>query len=296
MSRTNRVVVTAQAEFAQAALEELQYLDHQLQQIETLAPGILLCQGTDVATLQDKAANRRPIFVRHLAPVEAVVDVSNTERDIGAIALALAELPGFALLERGTRFAVQSRIVQTGQGKVERPYSSGKLNQALAEACAEETGAVEWIKKPQMVISILCTPSQALLGISSAEENLSSWPGGARHFAQSEEQISRAEFKLLEALEVFGVELPSSGRAVDLGAAPGGWTRLLLEAGLHVVAVDPANLDPRLAGQKPLEHYRGYAERYLAECLRRSWRFDIITNDMRMDARDAARLLGKAAS
>src|SRR5207245_5904296 len=100
---------------------------------------------------------------------------------------------------------------------------------------------------PQIVVSVLCTPEKAYLGISTVEENLSDWPGGMRHFAQTPEQISRSEFKLLEALEVFGVTLPSGGRALDLGAAPGGWTRLLLEAGLRVVAVDPANLDPRLA-------------------------------------------------
>jgi 23S rRNA (cytidine2498-2'-O)-methyltransferase len=125
---------------------------------------------------------------------------------------------------------------------------------------------------------------------------LSDWPGGARHFAQRPEQISRAEFKLLEALEVFGVSLPSRGLALDLGAAPGGWTRLLLEAGMNVVAVDPAKLDSRLVRQPHLEHYRGYAEVYLEEAIKRRRKFDVITNDMRMDAREAARLLVEAST
>jgi 23S rRNA (cytidine2498-2'-O)-methyltransferase len=133
------------------------------------------------------------------------------------------------------------------------------------------------------------------LGISTAEENLSSWSGGARHFAHTTEEISRAEFKLLEALEVFGVSLPSQGRALDLGAAPGGWTRLLLDSGVHVVAVDPANLDVRLKKRPRLEHYQGYAENYLEEALKKHYKFDIIVNDMRMDAREAARLLTRAA-
>ena len=133
------------------------------------------------------------------------------------------------------------------------------------------------------------------LGISPVEENLSSWPGGMRHFAQTPEQISRAEFKLLEALEVFGMTLPSEGRVLDLGAAPGGWTRLLLEAGMHVVAVDPASLDPRLAGSTHLEHYRGYAENYIEQAIKRRRSFAMIVNDMRIDAHEAAHLLGKAA-
>ncbi|MBV9228488.1 MAG: hypothetical protein JOZ18_04170, partial [Chloroflexi bacterium] len=114
-------------------------------------------------------------------------------------------------------------------------------------------------------------------------------------FAQTSEQISRAEFKLLEALEVFDITLPKDARALDLGAAPGGWTRLLLDAGMSVVAVDPANLDPRIVRRKRLEHYRGYAENYLEGALRRHNRFAVIVNDMRMDAREAARLLAKAS-
>ena len=138
---------------------------------------------------------------------------------------------------------------------------------------------------------------KAYFGISLARDNLSAWPGGMRHFAQTADQISRAEFKLLEALEVFGLSLPSRGSALDLGAAPGGWSRLLLEAGLSVVAVDPAKLDSRLLRSplsQRLEHYRGYAEVYLEEAIKKHKQFDVIANDMRMDAREASRLLVQA--
>ena len=61
------------------------------------------------------------------------------------------------------------------------------------------------------------------------------------------------------------------------------------------MAVDPANLDPRLLRRRQLEHIRGYAENYLEVALKRRSRFDIIANDMRMDAREAARLLDTSA-
>jgi 23S rRNA (cytidine2498-2'-O)-methyltransferase len=291
----NLLLVTTHPEFAQEALNELKHIDRRLTSIEELAPGITLCGAPDSATFLRKVTTEVPIFVRHLAPVQAIIDLHNEEQDMGTIAMTIAELPTFASLERGIRFAVQSRFVQTDKSHGERLYTSGQLNRSLAEAFSEETGAVEAIKKPQIVISILCTMHKAYLGISTAEENLSAWPGGARHFAQTEEQISRAEFKLLEALEVFGITLPEGGRALDLGAAPGGWSRLLLDAGLSVVAVDPANLDPRLIRRKQLEHIQGYAENYLEVALKRRSRFDIIANDMRMDAREAARLLDTAA-
>jgi 23S rRNA (cytidine2498-2'-O)-methyltransferase len=295
------LLVTAHAEFLEAAINELQRLDKRLSCESILGPEVALCQTPDVAALMRTAAKVRPTFVRHLAPVQTIIDLSNTEQDIGDIALAIAELPTFSLLERGQRFAVQARFVhgtQEGErqaGRVKHPYTSGQLNQQLAAAIAEETGAIESVKKPQVVVSVLCTAEKCYLGISTAEENLSAWPGGARHFAQGPEQISRAEFKLLEALEVFGVSLPAQGQALDLGAAPGGWTRLLLEAGLNVVAVDPAQLDVRLANAPHLEQYRGYAEAYLEEAIRKHKKFDVIVNDMLMDAREAARLVGQAA-
>jgi 23S rRNA (cytidine2498-2'-O)-methyltransferase len=288
-------ILTAHPEFIEAGIGEMRRFDKRLTIVELLAPGIVLCAAPDVTALMRLAAEQHPIFIRHIAPVQTTVALTNTEQDISELAVAMAALPTFAQLERGQPFAVQTRLIQGDGNTVKRPYSSGQLNQMLAEAISEETGAVEFIKKPRLVVSLLCTTTKGYLGISSAQENLSDWPGGARHYAQLDEQISRAEFKLLEALEEFGVTLPTQGRPLDLGAAPGGWTRLLLEAGLHVVAVDPANLDPRLKGHPRLEHYRGYAETYLEEASKARKRFDIIANDMRMDARDAARLLGQAS-
>jgi len=292
----NLLLVTAQPEFLGEAIAELQRLDTQLSDTEEIAPEIMLCMIPGVAKFMQRVARKDLIFARHIAPVQAIIPLSNTARDMGKIATTIAQLPSFGLLERGIHFSVQSRFVQTEKSQGQKPFSTGQLNRSLAEAFAEESDSIESINKPQVIISILCTVTTAYLGISPAEVNLSSWPGGARHYAHTDEQISRAEFKLLEALEVFGVSLPAEGRALDLGSAPGGWTRLLLEAGLQAVSVDPAKLDSRLMGYSRLKHYQGYAENYLDEAIKKRNTFDIIVNDMRMDARDAARLLVDAAA
>ncbi len=298
MITENTFVVTAQVEFTQAAVTELKQIDSSTTIVEELTPGVVLCSTADVEALMRRVTKEHPIFVRHLAPVQVIVDLANNEQDVGTIAAALAALPTFAQLERGIHFSVQTRFVQGDKSQSERPYSSGRLNQALAEAFAEETAAIEDVKKPLVIVSILCTPQKAYAGISLAEENLSTWPGGARHFAHTEELISRAEFKLLEALENFDISLPEQGRVLDLGSAPGGWSRLLLEAGLRVISVDPAHLDPRLEQYKQtkqLAYYSGRAEEFLEEAIERHIMFAAIVNDMRMDARDAARLLVQAA-
>ncbi|WP_146747116.1 SAM-dependent methyltransferase [Thermogemmatispora tikiterensis] len=295
-----RVIATAQPEFFQPALAELQSLCQALTVEEELAPGIALCTVPEIRRFLHQAMEHMPIFVRHLAPAQAIVELSGTiEEDCARLALALAALPEFAWLGPGQHFAVQARLLPP----VKQPlacslsYTSGQINQRLASVISEETGAIESIRKPRIVLSIALTAERGFVGISLAEENLSSWPGGERHFARLPEQISRAELKLLEALEVFNLTLPTEGEALDLGAAPGGWTRLLLQAGLRVVAVDPAALAPALREEASsrLEYRRCSAEVYLAEALHQSRRFAVITNDMRMDARDAARLLVRAA-
>ncbi|NJN43361.1 MAG: methyltransferase domain-containing protein [Anaerolineae bacterium] len=145
---------------------------------------------------------------------------------------------------------------------------------------------------PEQILSVTLTPTEAFLGLSLAHENLSDWAGGERRFKREAGQISRAEFKLLEALETFKLQLPSDGLALDMGAAPGGWARLLAEHGLHVIAVDPAELDPRVETLPNVTHIRATVENYLPA----REPFDLILNDMRMDARDSARVMLTAAN
>ena len=135
--------------------------------------------------------------------------------------------------------------------------------------------------------------SYALAGVSTAQQNLSDWAGGMRRFTREERRISRSEFKLLEALELFAIVLPERGTALDLGAAPGGWTRILRQLGQYVTAVDPGSLDPRLDSDKGVRHRRMTAQEFLRE---EPDRFDIIVNDMRMDAAESARLMVNFAS
>jgi 23S rRNA (cytidine2498-2'-O)-methyltransferase len=76
--------------------------------------------------------------------------------------------------------------------------------------------------------------------------------------------------------------------ALDLGAAPGGWTRILRQHEQYVTAVDPARLHPSLQTDPNVRHLPLTAETYLEAD---PDRFDLIVNDMRLDARDSARLM-----
>ncbi len=54
-------------------------------------------------------------------------------------------------------------------------------------------------------------------------------------------EISRSEFKLVEAFNTFRPPVP--GVAIDIGAAPGGWSLFLAKSGAAVIAIDNAELE-----------------------------------------------------
>jgi 23S rRNA (cytidine2498-2'-O)-methyltransferase len=116
-----------------------------------------------------------------------------------------------------------------------------------------------------------------------------SFHAGEREYKKDDNFISRAEFKLLEAFEAFGIDPAADENplALDLGAAPGGWTKVLLSSGCSVVAVDPAKLHSQLYENKNLTHLEIPAQR-LPEGI---GPFSLIVNDMRMDVYDSCRIM-----
>lgn len=88
------------------------------------------------------------------------------------------------------------------------------------------------------------------------------WPMGIPRLRQAKDAPSRSALKLEEAIILFlspaeRDTLLCDGRtAVDLGAAPGGWSWQLLQDGLHVIAVDNGALAPVVAEHPNVEHRR----------------------------------------
>jgi 23S rRNA (cytidine2498-2'-O)-methyltransferase len=262
-------------------VSEVRSIDPGARLLEWLAPGVgWLELEMDWDVLAARFRERPPIFSRHVCPVQASIPLTQGMSDLDDLAKASG---GFIpRLDVTQTFSVQTRLLGNGW-----PYARYDVNQKLSTVFAER-GAPLDVRRPEQVFSIVLTPAQGHLGLSRAADNLSDWAGGARRFKREEGQISRAEFKLLEAIELFGLRLPAEGLALDLGAAPGGWTRILLKGAMSVVAVDPGELDRRVVADPAVRHVRQTAQRYLRTA---DERFDVILNDMRMDARDSARIM-----
>ncbi|KAG8461682.1 hypothetical protein KFE25_001300 [Diacronema lutheri] len=85
-------------------------------------------------------------------------------------------------------------------------------------------------------------------------------------------------------------------RAVDVGAAPGGWTSCLIEHGAaHVTAVDPAELDAQVLVLPGVAHMRMRAEEAAAAMLARGERFELLVCDMNLPPDDVVRLVQSMA-
>jgi 23S rRNA (cytidine2498-2'-O)-methyltransferase len=134
----------------------------------------------------------------------------------------------------------------------------------------------------QRVLSLLLVDKMVYLGLSWANQQLST------EFAIEEKVPNRAGLKLLEALQSFQIKLRPNDKALDLGAAPGAWTEVLLRRGLQVTAVAPREMYDWLYQNEKMLHVHQTAEDYLQSC---NETFDIIANDMILDAQDSARLM-----
>lgn len=103
---------------------------------------------------------------------------------------------------------------------------------------------------------VFLSGTEAVVGISLTA-NSASWPMGIPRLRMPSSAPSRATLKLEEAWHHFvpahqwDERLASGMRAVDLGAAPGGWTWQLVRRGMFVEAVDngPMHRDLMESGQ-----------------------------------------------
>ena len=119
------------------------------------------------------------------------------------------------------------------------------------------------------------------------------WPGGLYPGAIPGDKVSRAWLKLDEAIHSFAIEFQPGSRAVELGASPGGACQRLLEAGLEVVGIDPALVDPVVAALPGFTQWRKRARDVQLRELRG---FDWVVSDMNIDPVSSMESIGRVVT
>lgn len=172
----------------------------------------------------------------------------------------------------------------------EHEFDSRAVEQQVGTRLADLWGLTADLQLPDQVVSIEIFQNLAFLSLCWPEELLRK--AIVQMHRAGRRPINRAELKLREACNEFPLEVPVGGRALDLGAAPGGWSYVLGEQCRQVVAVDPAELDPRVAELPAVTHVRQRAEEYLAGATEP---FDLVVCDMNLHPLEAAALVNQAA-
>ena len=127
---------------------------------------------------------------------------------------------------------------------------------SLADAAARQRWQHPTRRGDLVLDCVLVEPDQWWIGYHRASARATRWPGGIWPGQPPAEMVSRAYLKTSEALDWMALPIKPGQRCVELGCAPGGSTQALLDRGLRVTGVDPANVDPRIAQHPNFQHVR----------------------------------------
>ncbi|MGH2532305.1 MAG: SAM-dependent methyltransferase [Thermomicrobiales bacterium] len=268
-----RVIFSTAEPYFHAAQQELRAA-FEVACIERLGPevGCLEVGDLDVAAVAETCRRRPVVFVRHLMREVARIPFDSTSDDPDAVVTKV--LGHFDFIPTKDNPALQVWV----SGRAPGELRADDLRKRVADGLSLQGRFVARAGRED-VLSVCVTPATTVLGCNRSADALADWPGGRVRLARNDQQVSRAELKLDELVKVFDLALPATGTALDLGASPGGWTRITRQRGFTVWAVDPGDLDPRVASDPGVHHARTTAGPFLAATDRT---FDLIFNDMRM--------------
>ncbi|WP_240941689.1 SAM-dependent methyltransferase [Paenibacillus sp. HB172176] len=260
---------TANQKYASYAMEELRRIIPGAS-FAQLAAGEVFLMTSPIAKTDTLSAilRQEPIFLRHIQPVDRLIEICGSANDLDELS---AMIRHSRLAFEGKRAAVHIRR----SSKSAFHYSASDTK-GILDAVLEEIGAEPVVQQPDIILSIYAAADFLYAGFGAPRDMLSDWPGGAVRFQREEGQISRAKFKLLEAERSFSLQYASFRRALDVGAAPGGWTSLLLERGLSVTSIDPAEMHESLSAYPTFTHVKKNA----SEVKLKEAAFDLLVCDM----------------
>ncbi len=162
---------------------------------------------------------------------------------------------------------IEADVVQGARNAATETYHEGRRGseyRATQQSAAADTFA--GVSSPRLHI-FFPDQSRALIATSDPH-NSSAALNGIQRVSMVSDAPSRSYLKLAEAFEVFldkkeqALRLKPGMTAIDLGAAPGGWTWQLVQRGLKVTAVDNGPLKGAAAGHPSIKHLRQDGFRY----------------------------------
>ena len=208
------------------------------------------CAAFDAARWQSALSIAPPWFARSIFVGDGPEQLPRRDRLTPLLAIARDRQPPFS--------AIWLETPDSNEGKLQ-----AGMCRRLAPLVAEAARAADLLSDgaERRLHALFVDAGSAWVGVSDRVTG-SPWPVGIPRLALPRSAPSRSARKLAEAFLTFLTadereELVRPGmRAVDLGAAPGGWTWELARRGLQVTAIDNGPLKGAVADDPQVEHLR----------------------------------------
>jgi 23S rRNA (cytidine2498-2'-O)-methyltransferase len=221
---------------------------------ETQAKPVETTENSGFVVLQGKPklAYRQLTFARQLLTLHAEVH-ELPERD--RLTPLLAAIP--ASPERFNSLYLE--VPDTNEGKTLSGFTK-RFQPLLEDEMRKNSRLVDDPALPRL--HIFFPDNHRALIATSDPHNSAAALNGIQRVSMVSDAPSRSYLKLAEAFEVFldqkeqALWLKPGMTAVDLGAAPGGWTWQLVQRGLKVIAVDNGPLKGAAAGHPAIKHLK----------------------------------------
>lgn len=180
--------------------------------------------------------------------------------------------------------AANSTMVTPLAGEIEQalrasaPASAKKLRQAASTTSGAKRRASP--RNSLVLDVVLIDPGEWWTGYHYVNSIVQRWPGGAIPIRMAPGAVSRAFLKMEEAIQWSAFPLSRDDEIVEIGCAPGGASQALLQRGLFVTGIDPAEVAPVVLEHPRFRHVkkRGIEVRR-KEFARTRW----LTADMNVD-------------
>jgi 23S rRNA (cytidine2498-2'-O)-methyltransferase len=145
---------------------------------------------------------------------------------------------------------------------------AAELERAVGAALLEQRPGPAWQPSVNVAASegelvldcVLVERNEWWLGWHRAASPETRWPGGVPPIALPNRLVSRAYLKIVEALEWSELPIAAGDRCVEIGSSPGGSCLALLERGLKVTGIDPAEMDAAVLAHPNFTHVRARAK------------------------------------
>ncbi|QEW07031.1 23S rRNA (cytidine(2498)-2'-O)-methyltransferase RlmM [Nitrincola iocasae] len=208
---------------------------------------------TDALALLQQVSFRSLVFTRQwCACLEPFDQLPATDR-LSVLLGPVATLPACAEL--------LAEVPDTTEGRELLPFA-GKLSSAMAQTLRQQAIMLPRKARTDWRMHLFALSGRHLLMGVSPVNNGTKLAMGIRRLKFPAQAPSRSTLKLEEAWHWFvprhqwGERLGGGKTAVDLGAAPGGWTWQLVQQGMFVTAVDNGPMSEDLMDSGQVVHSR----------------------------------------